>query len=49
MIFSKELLYNQGGVSPLLIPVYEGDPDEWGTPTQDGKLLVLLEQIAMLP
>ena len=45
----KELLYNQGGVSPLLIPVYEGDPDEWGTPTQDGKLLVLLEQIAMLP
>ena len=44
----KELLYNQGGVSPLLIPV-DGDPDEWGTPTQDGKLLVLLEQIAMLP
>ncbi|MGI6360613.1 MAG: hypothetical protein ACOX02_06220 [Acholeplasmatales bacterium] len=45
----KELVYNQGGIPPALFPIHEGDPEEWGTPTQDGKLLDVLNAIRMLP
>ncbi len=45
----KELVYNQGGIPPALFPIHEGDPAEWGTPTQDGKLLDVLNAIRMLP
>jgi hypothetical protein len=42
-----ELIHNQGGYT--MIPIHDGNPEEWGTPTQDGKLLDLLEAIALLP
>ena len=42
-----ELIHNQGGYT--MIPIHYGNPEEWGTPTQDGKLLDLLEAIALLP
>lgn len=45
----KEFLYNQAGLPPALYPIHEGHPDEWGTPGHDGKLLELLQQIALLP
>ncbi len=42
-----ELIHNQGGYT--MIPIHNGHPDEWGTPTQDGKLLDILNAIRMLP
>ncbi|NMA05516.1 MAG: hypothetical protein GX931_04005, partial [Acholeplasmataceae bacterium] len=42
-----ELVHNQGGYTS--IPIYSGDPQGWGTPTQDGELIKILNVIRMLP